>query len=329
MAMSKAYYTIDGEVVGEESGGVRTDYLRDALGSVVGTVNQSAQVVNTYRYKPYGARLAKTGAGADPSVQWVGTGGYRQTGKKWSESYARARHYDTGAGTWTSRDPAAPGLSLARITVFRSPRFLFAFLRRYAARSDYSYCSASPGGLTDPYGLRPAKPSDSHHIGPVPPSCKCQSGVVYCNGLPMDDADSGCDMSTGHMWTLNCDVDCDSPCVDAHEGQHRHDDAICCKRAALCTKHHPASACDAAYRQWVNDTEKWSECRAFSSGVNCMEKMLKALDCWHCPPGDACCDKLKSVYEKDRRLRDEYCKGINPWGKPNKSCPFDSQGNII
>ncbi len=46
----KNYYTMDGEIVGEETSNDRTDYLRDALGSVVGTVNQSAQVVNTYRY---------------------------------------------------------------------------------------------------------------------------------------------------------------------------------------------------------------------------------------------------------------------------------------
>ena len=39
------------------------------LGSVTATVNQSAQVVNTYRNKPYGVQLAKTGAGADPRAE--------------------------------------------------------------------------------------------------------------------------------------------------------------------------------------------------------------------------------------------------------------------
>ncbi len=61
-------YSLNGQIIGEKTtGGTRTDYLRDALGSVVGTVNQSAQVVNTYRHKPYGAQLAKTGVGADPA----------------------------------------------------------------------------------------------------------------------------------------------------------------------------------------------------------------------------------------------------------------------
>ena len=80
MAMKKTYFTINGDIIGEKTaGGSRVDYLTDALGSVIGTVNQSAQVVNTYRYKPYGAQLAKTGVGADPAFGWVGTHGYRPT----------------------------------------------------------------------------------------------------------------------------------------------------------------------------------------------------------------------------------------------------------
>ena len=62
------YYTVNGEIIAEKTAGSsRVDYLTDALGSVTATVNQSAQVVNTYRYKPYGSQLAKTGVGADPS----------------------------------------------------------------------------------------------------------------------------------------------------------------------------------------------------------------------------------------------------------------------
>src|SRR5271169_1956937 len=100
------YYTINGEIVGEMNvGSPPTDYLTDALGNVVATVNTAAQIVNTYRYKPYGAQLAKTGAGADPAFQWVGNQGYRQTAKKYSDVYVRARHYDTSVGRWTTKDP--------------------------------------------------------------------------------------------------------------------------------------------------------------------------------------------------------------------------------
>ena len=98
------YYTINGEIIAEKTtGGNRVDYLTDALGSVTATLNQSAQVVNTYHYKPYGAQLAKSGVGTDPSFQWVGSQGYKQTSKKYSDIYVRARHYDTSTGRWTTK----------------------------------------------------------------------------------------------------------------------------------------------------------------------------------------------------------------------------------
>ncbi|HLV81065.1 MAG TPA: hypothetical protein VKT32_12325 [Chthonomonadaceae bacterium] len=84
------YYSLDGQIIGEKTtGSPRVDYLTDALGSVTATVNQNAQVVNTYRYKPYGALLAKTGIGTDPAFQWVGTQGYRQTGRSYCHTPRR------------------------------------------------------------------------------------------------------------------------------------------------------------------------------------------------------------------------------------------------
>ena len=99
------YYCIKGHIIGESASGVRTDYLTDALGSVTGTVNQSGVVINTYRYKPYGDLLSKTGTGADPAFGWVGTQGYKQTQKNFSNFYVRARHYGSAQGRWTTVDP--------------------------------------------------------------------------------------------------------------------------------------------------------------------------------------------------------------------------------
>src|SRR2546423_9960019 len=124
------YYTVNGEIIGEKTGAnARIDYLTDALGSVTGTVSQSAQVVNTYRHKPYGAQLAKTGVGADPANRWVGQHGYRQTGKKWSDVYVRARHYDSLSGRWNSVDPLWP------------------------KQAPYGYVSANPIGSVDRSGM--------------------------------------------------------------------------------------------------------------------------------------------------------------------------------
>jgi hypothetical protein len=102
------YYTVEGQIIGEETSGVRTDYLTDALGSVTATVDQNPAIVNTYRYKPYGGLLAKTGAGADPKFTWVGSHGYRHTGRTYSYKYVRARHYGSSSASWTSFDKLWP-----------------------------------------------------------------------------------------------------------------------------------------------------------------------------------------------------------------------------
>jgi len=146
------YYSVEGEIIGEATGGVRTDYLTDALGSVTGTVNQSASVVNTYRYKPYGATLAKTGTGADPIFGWVGSQGYAGTGKAHSEVYVRARHYSSTSGRWTTKDPL--GFDGGDWNLYR-------------------YVGNSAVDLVDYFGLQPqlGKPK-SKHPGRRPPSQK-------------------------------------------------------------------------------------------------------------------------------------------------------------
>jgi hypothetical protein len=73
------YYTVDGEIVGESTSAGAINYATDALGSVTGTL-VGGQLQNTYAYKPYGALLARTGSGAAPTMQWVGSRGCRPTG---------------------------------------------------------------------------------------------------------------------------------------------------------------------------------------------------------------------------------------------------------
>ena len=125
------YHTVDGEIQGQTTAGVRTDYLTDALGSVVATVNSSAQVVNTYRYKPYGERLAKTGVGADPRFLWTGDTGSRRTERSFADQYNLARHISTQTSTWTTRD------------------------RLWAHQQAYNYAYANPVTLYDFTGLEP------------------------------------------------------------------------------------------------------------------------------------------------------------------------------
>ena len=74
------YYTVDGAIIGESTSAGAINYATDALGSVTGTL-VGGQLQNTYAYKPYGALLASTGTGANPTMQWVGSNGYRPTGQ--------------------------------------------------------------------------------------------------------------------------------------------------------------------------------------------------------------------------------------------------------
>ena len=122
--MKTAYYTIDGEIIGESTNGVCLDYLTDALGSVTAKVDQTAQVVSTARYKPYGDKLA----GTDYVYGWVGGHGYRKAA---SGSYMRARHYSSSS-SWTSIDKYWPG------------------------ENAYGYVVSNPANRIDPSGAIPA-----------------------------------------------------------------------------------------------------------------------------------------------------------------------------
>ena len=104
----KSYDTVNGQLIGETTSGVRTEYLTDALGSVTATLNSSGEIVNTYRYKPYGQLLSKTGSGEDPRYLWTGNTGSRRTLVTYAEQYNQARHYGSKQAGWTTVDPTWP-----------------------------------------------------------------------------------------------------------------------------------------------------------------------------------------------------------------------------
>lgn len=126
-----SYYSVYGEILGEEASGTRRDYLTDSLGSVTKTINSSATTENTYTYKPYGEILSRSGSGLDPSFLWCGTLGYRKN-VSYSTVYVRAREYVPVIKTWTSRDtgPYEPGFM-----------------------NEYQYCRNSPCSRIDPTGM--------------------------------------------------------------------------------------------------------------------------------------------------------------------------------
>ena len=107
MALKERYYTVDGQIVGYKKGGVRKDFLTDALGSVTAEVDQTGNT-KTFdgRYQPYGGTLSSTGSRG--TYGWVGTWGYRETGLSASSHYVRARHFSQLSGSWTVVDQFWP-----------------------------------------------------------------------------------------------------------------------------------------------------------------------------------------------------------------------------
>ena len=132
--MPTNYLHVNGMKIAQIKDGVRTDYLTDALGSVTATKNQSQQIVNTYRYKPYGKLLARTGLGDDPRYLWTGNTGSRVTQTRNVNQYNVHRHYANGSAVWTSVDPLWPD--------------------EWA----FGYALQSPTEFTDPFGRGTGKP---------------------------------------------------------------------------------------------------------------------------------------------------------------------------
>jgi RHS repeat-associated protein len=122
------YHTVNGRMIGESGPSGNRRYLTDALGSVTATVKDGT-VENTYRYKPYGAILAKTGTAPDPKFMWTGDIGSRRTSRKNSDQYNQARHYGTQQAQWTTVDPLWPEMD------------------RYVYVGSNPVCAVDPSGL--------------------------------------------------------------------------------------------------------------------------------------------------------------------------------------
>jgi len=152
------YYTVNGQLIGESTNGVRTQYIRDALGSVIATTDGAGNIQNTYRYTPYGGTTYKTGTAPDPKFLFAGTWGGRQTGRAHSEEYWRARHRSEPETTWTTVDPVWP------------------------VQLPYGYVSGSPIGRVDPNGLDYIVPNTCR---PQHPGSRGENaaGQTFCDPL--------------------------------------------------------------------------------------------------------------------------------------------------
>lgn len=111
-----SYLTIDGRIHGEVTSGVVTGYATDALGSVVATMDNSGNVQNTYRYKPYGEVLARIGTATNPNFLWNARAGFQALGSNIPSDQNNTGTYSDTIGIWTSLDILRSLYQLAMIS---------------------------------------------------------------------------------------------------------------------------------------------------------------------------------------------------------------------
>ena len=106
MPMTERFYSVNGQMMGYESGGVKKDFLTDHLGSITAEIDQTQTRTYDTRYSAYGRNNWSTGTGC--GFGWVGSYGYRETGLFHMSHYVRARHYSYVTGGWSTVDPLWP-----------------------------------------------------------------------------------------------------------------------------------------------------------------------------------------------------------------------------
>ena len=275
--MPTTYYnSVNGRILGEFTDGVETTYMTDALGSTIGTI-QNSGVINRYVYKPYGARLAKTGSGPDPRFLWFGGAAFLASKRAYAEQYLEG-HYSNVTCNWTSWVPGWP------------------------PSSEDSFFGHYTYGHGDPFNLLDAASYLSMFLGNADkPGCPPRCITGPCPKPYRCDRDAAgstnCDCTSGRVWTVLCWCKCDAPCFDAHEGQHRHDEAACCAAVPNCVLHwHPGCPdCCSAFFKWKEHNFDWLECRAYTSQQFCQQDMWKAQGCKTNPHKPCCVDLARDI----------------------------------
>ena len=286
-----SYYSFGGEIIGEETGGVRRDYLTDALGSVTATVTGAGVVENTYRYKPYGEQLAKTGTGSDPKFLWNGKSGYVAMVKRFAEFYVRHRYFSSSLSRWNTVDPL--GIRGGDLNYYR-----------YSINNSIS--------LNDPSGLQ---------LGdipwPFPPNKDVDKYLEdRCTDLPIDGLTT-CDISKGKPVSGICtrgeNRPCElSKCVRAHEDRHQKSHKDCCTYASLSKDPKRQEK----YFQWVSSNNAAFECNALQADENCCKNMPQN-------------SQVKDYCKETEFCRKMCCAEAMSKKPVSWPCPFNKDGSPV
>ena len=105
MAMKVCYTVVNGQIVSENRGGVKRDYVPDPLGSTVALLDNTQTITDTFNYWPYGDEVSRTGTSATP-FHFVGTLGYYKDSASINvKQYVSFHHLDAAKCRWLTEDP--------------------------------------------------------------------------------------------------------------------------------------------------------------------------------------------------------------------------------
>src|SRR5579862_4036740 len=105
MAMSVVYTVWDGQVVSENRGGVRRDYVPDPLGNTIALVDSNHDITDTYDYWPYGEERVHNGP-STTGLTFLGTLGYFKAFL--NVLYVRTRDLRVDLTRWFAVDSSWP-----------------------------------------------------------------------------------------------------------------------------------------------------------------------------------------------------------------------------
>ena len=165
MPMKARYTIIDGEVIAEKRGGVRSHYVPDPLGSTVALLDNTQTKTDTFTYWPYGEEATRTGTTGTP-FRYVGTVGYYRDSE--TRTYVRARYLNTGLGRWQTSDPLNIQTTIWKLV--NDARHIQELIGFDATKCLYEYVFGNPMSHADRtglwiIGLDPFPPNDTKTCG--------------------------------------------------------------------------------------------------------------------------------------------------------------------